>query len=290
MPRRRLPTVGTDDLNTVTLDPALRKILRQRAHGAARRAYQPVLQADRAAFKGINRAYGNEAQSVRGAAGMVQESLAQALGGLKGSGLRGNYLRQATSELASRQGDAAQAIPFLLADAQENRTEALGEAQQQLAQDRAAMMQSSAEGFNQLLKEARGAGSSLLKERENRARAKREEEEEEAKGGKGDPLDLDPKSLKNAELALKDALRQWAENPTVEIDGEEIPLRQVNPLRSREDWNRFGAGLVSEYEGFGLADVNRIIQQLLTDRRRKERAGKLPQPGVPGAGRWAAGG
>jgi hypothetical protein len=274
---RRLPQVGADDLNMVSLSPEVRKILRQRAHGAAKRAYAPILAADRAAFEGINQGYRDEAASVRGAAGMVQGSLAQALAGLKGSGLKGNYLRQAAGELTGMQGDAAASIPFLLADAQRERGEAMGDARQQLAQDRASMLQSSAEGFNSLLKEARGAGASELEERKDRARAA------------GDDGALDPVNLRNAEIALKDALRQWADNPMIEIDGEEVPLKQVNPLRSREDWERFGTGLVTEYEGFGLAEVNAVIQRLLSDRQRKEREGRLPQPGVPGAGRWAAG-
>src|SRR5690606_21248253 len=140
------------------------------------------------------------------------------LAGLKRSGLQRGYLRQAANELTSRQADAARAIPFLLADARENRAQALSEAQQQLAQDRAAMLRDSAQGFNSLLASQREKGATEIGKRKDRARRERE--------AKGRGLDLDPVNLRNAELALKDALRKWAKNPTVEIDGEEIPLRR----------------------------------------------------------------
>lgn len=279
---RKLPQVGTRDLNTVTLSPELRKILRRRAHNAAKRVYAPILEADRQAFRDINRAYQTEAKAVRGATSMVQESLAQALAGLKRSGLRRGYLRQAVNELTSRQADAARAIPFLLADARENRAQALSEAQQQLAQDRAAMLQDSAQGFNSLLASQREKGATEIGERKDRARRERE--------AKGRGLDLDPVKLRNAKLALKDALRQWAKNPTVEIDGEEVPLKQLNPLRTRQDWERFAVGLVGQYPGFGLAEADAVIRRLLANRARKQRQGRQaarPQP-APGPGRWAA--
>lgn len=278
---RKLPQVGTRDLNTVTLSPELRKILRRRAHNAAKRAYAPILAADRQAFRDINRAYQTEAKAVRGATSMVQESLAQALAGLKRSGLRRGYLRQAVNELTSRQADAARAIPFLLADARENRARAMSEAQQELNKHRAEMLQASAGNFNQLLKEARTAGSSLMKERKDRARAMREEARAKREREKEGGLNLDPVNLRNAELALKDALRQWAS------DDE---LKELNPLRTRQDWERFAVGLDSQYPGFSLAEADAVIRRLLANKARKQRQGRQaarPQP-APGPGRWAA--
>lgn len=269
----RIPTVGSKELHTSQLSPQERRIRHRRAKRANQREYAPVLAADKAAIAGVNQDYQQEAQSVRGASQMTEAALADALRGLKASGLSGNYLRQAAQELTSRQGDAANAIPFLLSDAREQRSDALGEAQQQLVQDRASMQKGTAEDFNQLLKEGRGEASQVLKE---------QEEKRESEAGTGM---FDPKSLQNAKLALKDALQTWGENPTVEGPDGEVPLRQLNPLRSKEDWLRFAAGLDNQYSGFGLAEINHVIQQLLTDRQRKEHEGRLPQPGVPGAGR-----
>jgi len=273
----RIPTVGTKELHTAQLSPRERRILHRRARKANQREYAPVIAADKQAFGIANRAYGREASSVQGAASMTEDMLAQALRGLKASGLSGSYLRQAVNELSSRQGDAASAIPFLLSDAREQRSTAMTEAQQQLAQDRGEMKKGVAEDFDQLLKEGRTAASGYLKEQQ----AKREAEAEEHGDGQ-----FDPTSIENAKLALKDALAAWAKNPMVEgSEGEEIPLRQLNPLRTKEQWLSFAAGLEKQYDGFGLAEINHVIQQLLSDRKRKEHEGRLPQPGVPGPGR-----
>jgi hypothetical protein len=274
----RVPVVGTQGLHTAQLSPEVRRILHRRAVKANRREYAPVLNADRQALGGINREYQNEASSVRGAASMTEAMLAQALAGLKASGLHGSYLKQATEELTSRQGDAAAAIPFLLSDAREGRTKAIGEAKQQLVQDRASMLKGTAADFNQLLKEGRSTASQILKEQQ-------EKRESEAENHGGEPK-FDAKDLQNARLALKDALRTWSENPLVEgPEGSEVHLQQLNPLKTREDWLRFATGLDHQYSGFGLAEINHVIQQLLTDRQRKEHEGRLPQPGVPGPGR-----
>lgn len=273
----RIPVVGTKQLHTAQLSPQERRILHKRAVAANRREYGPVLGADRAAFGGINRDYRNEASSVRGAAAMTEEMLAQALQGLKASGLKGNYLRQAMNELTSRQGDAAAAIPFLLSDAREARTDALGQAKQQLVQDRAAMQQGIAQDFDSSLEGARSDASQVLKEQQ--------EKREAASRDHGESM-FDPKDLQNAKLALKDALTAWAKNPMVEgPEGDEVPLKSLNPLKTREDWLRFAAGLDHQYSGFGLAEINHVIQQLLQDRQRHEHEGRLPQPGVPGPGR-----
>lgn len=274
----RIPVVGTKQLHTAQLSPQERRILHKRAAAANRRESAPVLAADRQAFGGINRAYQDEASSVRGAASMTEDMLAQALQGLKSSGLKGNYLRQAMNELTSRQGDAASAIPFLLSDAREAKADALGEAKQQLVQDRASMLQGTAQDFNSALGSARNDASQVLKEQQEKREVAAEDH-----GGEGM---FEPKDLQNAKLALKDALTAWAQNPMVEgPEGEEVPLKSLNPLRTREDWLRFAAGLDHQYSGFGLAEINHVIQQLLTDRQKHEHEGRLPQPGVPGAGR-----
>lgn len=269
----RVPVVGSKQLHTAQLSPEERRIRHRRAKRANQREYAPVLAADRAAIAGVNQDYQREASSIQGASQMTEDMLANALRGLQGSGLSGQYLKQAVGELSSRQGDAAAAVPFLLSDAREQRSDALGEVQQQLAQDRAAMLQGTAEDFNQLLKEGRGEASQVLKE-----------QAEDRETAEGSPR-FDPTAIANAKLALKDALSAWAKNPLVEGPDGEVPLHQINPLRSKQDWLSFATGLTKEYEGFGLAEINSVIQQLLTDRNRKEHEGRLPQPGVPGAGR-----
>jgi hypothetical protein len=277
----RIPVVGTQDLHTAQLSPEVRRILHRRAVRANRREYAPVLQADRAALGGINREYQNEAGSVRGAAQMTEQMLQEALRGLKASGLSGTYLKQAVQELTSRQGDAAAAVPFLLSDAREARSKAVGEAQQQITQDRASMLQGIAQDFNSSLESARSKASTVLKEQEDQRQAEAEDHEPK----------FDPTAIQNAKLALKDSLSQWAQNPMVptgeKVNGEEVeaPLQQINPLKTKADYLRYAQGLVEAYDGFDLHDVWHVIAELLHDRKRHEHEGRLVQPGVPGPGR-----
>jgi len=229
-----LPTVGTAGLNTVKLTPQVRKILRRRAQRAAQREYAPILAADRAAFGTANAAYRTQKRSVRGATSMVQNSLSQALRGLRGSGLKGSALRQVRSELTSRQAAAAQAIPALLADAGAERAQSIQEARTNLLQDRAQMQSTAASGFNQLLKEARTAGASTLKDRE--------------KGPSSEESD----SLRQAALALERSLNEWEEDPK---------KQRSNPLKSDRDWLDFAAFMEEEYEGVNLTDAVTVINR-----------------------------
>jgi len=238
-----LPVVNQRDLRLARLSAKLRRTLAHRAKQAARREYAPILAADKQAFGAANAAYRTEAQSVRGATSMVQNSLAQALQSLQGSGLRGGYLKQARNELLSRQGDAAASIPFLLADAASNRATAIQDARTQLISDRAQMQSSAASGFNALLKESRGQASSVLKARADDLK----------------PSESESKSLTNAAIALRNEITAWKRDPG---------LRELNPLSSQADWLRLARGLDSEYQGFGLADAMKVINAM---RRRWEK-------------------
>lgn len=273
----RVPVVGTKELHTAQLSPRERRILHRRARKANEREYAPVLAADRQAYGAANHAYGQEASSVRGAAAMTEAALSEALRGLRSSGLSGSYLKQAVNELTSRQGDAASAIPFLLSDAREQKAKSFEETQQQIAQDRASMLQGTAQDFNSMLESARGKASTVLKEQQ--------EKREAAAENHGEGM-FDPKDIQNARLALRDALATWAKNPMVEgPDGEEVHLQKLNPLQTREQWLNFAAGLDHQYSGFGLAEINHVITELLRDKNRKMHEGRLPQPGIPGPGR-----
>lgn len=260
-----LPTVTARDLHVVQLSPQLRKVLKRRSMRAARRAYAPEIAADRANIAETRGQYRNQAASIRNASSMVQNALSHALAGAQASGLHGGYLRQLTHEIGSRESDTASAIPFLLADAQEERNKALSEGRQELRSARGSMLKAGLGAFNTLLKETRGEGSSLEAQR---AEARKKKAQEAAEPGEGK---YDQTNLENAKLALKDALSQWAKNPTVEgPDGSEVPLKQVNPLRTREDWLTFANGLVKNYDGFGLAEINHVLQEFLRKRARKE--------------------
>src|SRR5262249_55739952 len=108
--------------------------------------------------------YGTEAASYKGASGMLDNSLAQALAGIGSSGLKGSAAKQVKSELTARLGDVASSLPYLLAGNREEEGKALTEGRQQLLQDRASMQKSAASAFNERLKELRGKGTSELTE------------------------------------------------------------------------------------------------------------------------------
>jgi len=233
----RIPTVDEEQLHIGQLSPRVRKVLKRRATQAKRREYAPVLAADRAAFAGVNADYRREAQSIQGATNMSQAAIAQATRGLRKSGLGGRYLKQALSELTARQGDAAASVPFLLADAREERAEGLQDARQQLLTDRAAMQSGIASDFNSALESQRSKASTVLKEQAERT----------AKSGKAD------EGFRNAAIALRDFISHWKRDPK---------LRETNPLASTPDFVSLAHGLTSEYEGVSLSDAAKVIARL----------------------------
>ena len=259
-PRRRrkpvptVPVVGSQQLHPVQVSQPIRELEAHRTREAARRESAPVLAADREAFAAAKKQYRAEAASARGATNAVESSLAQALAGLKGSGLSGRYLQQTKNEFTSRAANAASSLPFLLAGAAEERGKAFTEARSQLSQDRAAMQQSGASAFDQRLKELRGAGTTAVKEQEADHELSKDE----------------TKSFQNATNALKDFLSQWGENIDVKdpTTGELVPIQQVNPLKTADQWKSLAHGLESHYSGFDITDAIKAIHAFLTRRKK----------------------
>lgn len=273
--RGTIPVVGTKGVHAIQLSPELRKLLHHRAAEAARREFEPVLAADRGALGAVNRTYRTEAGAARNSTQMVQGILANALGSLKGSGLKGGYLKQAVNELGARQASSASSLPFLLADAQEARSKGLTEGRQQIASDRASYLQSVASGFNSLLGSARSTASQTTKEREEHRRSREQDERQEHHG-----VEYDPTNLANAKIALRDALTLWAEDPTIKLeDNSFTTAKKMNPLRSASDWAAFAQKIDEQFDGFDLKDIERVLHQYLSPRRMHE--GRVPQPGVP---------
>jgi hypothetical protein len=268
-----LPTVGAKALHIAQLPPRVRKILAHRAKAAARREYAPILAADRGAFGTANRDYRAEAASARGATNATESALMQALGHVGGLGISGRYKQQLKNEFSSRAADTASALPVLLAGAQEERGDALREAQQQFASDRAQMLQSGAVKFNSELESQRDKASSVV--------AARQKEHQEAAEDHG-LTDSEVGSLNAASEALKAALATWAQNPVEKLpNGEEKHLQQINPLKTIDDWRTLAHGLEKEFDGFNLPEAMQVISDFLHSRKRALHQGRLPQQGVP---------
>lgn len=177
--KKNIPVVGNKQLHPVQIAPNIRKLEARRTRAAAHRTEQPVINADKGAIGIANKEYRNEAASARGATNAEENALAQALAGLKGSGLSGRYLQQAKGEFTSRAADAASALPSLLAGAGEERTKALTTARTKLTEDRASEQSSAASAFSQRLKELRGQGSSDLKTQQGDSATEAKESKQE---------------------------------------------------------------------------------------------------------------
>lgn len=264
--QRRVPVVGSKQLHPVQISPEIRRIEARRTKAAARREAAPILNADRRAFGEANREYSTQARSVRGATHMVEGALAQALAGLKGSGLSGRYLRQTQNEFTSRQADAASAIPALLAGAQEERGKALREASTQLASDRANMQQDAAQAFDQRLKELRGQGSTALK------------------GG----AENTGSSSRSLHIALMTAISgyqellassgKWFKGKT-EVDPGTEGAREIHPPRTESEWRAF-ALQVAKTEGADPIDAANAVKILRERINRKVKKGNLKPLGI----------
>lgn len=231
-----------------------------------------MLAADRAAFGTANQRFRSEKQSIRGATGMAQNSLAQALRGLKSSGLQGRYLRQTTQELTARQGDVAGSVPFLISDAARERGEASQTARSELVSDQALMQKSAAEVFNQLLKEERGKASTVLKQR---AKDK----------APGSELGSDPRALKTALLAsitsyqalLKDS-GKWVKGGEL-VEPETEGATKIQVPRTDQEWRAFILH-TANVEGADAVDVANAVKRLRARIEKKVREGDLRPLGI----------
>lgn len=264
----RLPTVGASKLHLAQLSPQVRRVLARRAKKAAKREYAPVLKADRRAFGAANREYKAEKQSVLGATGQVENTLADALRGLKTSGLTGGALKQAQREFTSRQADTASSIPFLLGDAAKTKKAAIVDARTALIEDQAQKGKSTAEMLNQTLKEQRTAASSELKSKEGK----------EAEHDKN--LASDARSIRNALIVANKGYTELLQNTGKETkDGVTI-----HPPKTDAEWRAFITQVAKEAEGADPVDAARAVQLLRDRLNRRLHEGKIKQPGVPASG------
>lgn len=233
--RKRVPTVGAKQLHPVQVSPQIRQLEAHRTKEAARRAEAPVIAADRGAFGTANQQYQDEAQSDRGATGAVESTLAQALAGLKGSGLSGKYLQQAKQSFTNEAASTASSLPYLLAGAGEEKAKALAAARTQLTSDKATAESSAASAMNQRLKEIRGAGSTALKEEGEHSTSAAKESKE---------------ASDEVKLAVNEGKRLIAAYPT------EIPS-------DKEEWAQF-TGQIAKADGIGLRAAlaaTKLLQQ-----------------------------
>jgi len=260
MARRRLPTVGPRQLAQVRLAPRERAILHRRAVGAARRENLPAIRAARRAvgieklgYGQAKQAFRTERKSVIGATNLFDAYAARALRGAKTSGLRGRYRQEVLGEITSRRQDAASSIPFLLADAAQQRAEDIAnvrqnvlEARQGVTEARAGQKTDVATAFNQLLKEARTAGASELKSRQTRRREARQKATE-----------AQADFTKEVTDALHEAGRLLRQNP------KKLPQLHAQSVNKKiEAWWAGFQDAISNAEGVGLRAARIAAERL----------------------------
>lgn len=259
--RRPLPMVGLRGAGEARLSPALKSRLRRRSDRQASRIHNPEIDALKAQKAAIDRALNAEVRDIEQTVGAVQSSLQGSLAGLKDAGLKGRFLKDAQSELVSRQGDLAQSIPYLTAEAQDTATAERMGLRSDIIGARVDREQAAAEKYGSLLDEARTDAEAISNRRRTRDR----------EGGEG------PDSgVKNAMIAAKDALTNWQQNVEVEgPDGEKVPVQELNPLATTADWRKFAVGLTQGYEGVNLEDAASVLNRL------RRRGAAAPEPEVP---------
>lgn len=273
----KIPVVGPKQVHAVQLSPKLRAILHKRAAAANRRAYAPVLSADRAAFTIPQSEYETQVGAAKGGASAIEASLAQALAGLQGSGLHGHALQDAINSLKSRQGEALQALPYAFAGAAEERTKGRREDRQQLLEDRADMLKGIGTSFNSLLEGARSSGSEGLKEQEGRERTHNQDVAENHREKAKESTEGTVVS-ENVQSAYQVALSgyKWL----LAHHGEETKAgNEIKPPKAVPEWEEFVKTVAKEAGAGDYKDSLEAVETLRKQLARLQHQGKLPQNG-----------
>jgi hypothetical protein len=132
--------------------------------------------AARQSIGAANREYGRSVADARGADKVMRNELAEMLGTIKASGLKGKYAAQTAAELRSRMAASSSAVPFAIQEAGSTRQEAVSEAMADLQQARLDRRAAVGERTTDLLEEARDAKQERIDDR-------KEKMEEAGKGG-----------------------------------------------------------------------------------------------------------
>jgi hypothetical protein len=165
-----VPVVGVHATNQVRLSPRLEALLHHRAQRAANRYYAPQIAALKAQRRGVVRTYRQSVSSTKNAVGAAQAQLSQIQKGLKHSGLKGSFLQQTRSDLASRQQSLGQAIPFLTQDARAQKQSGLAGIQQDIIGARVDRAQDASSKLYSLEQKAYTSGASAASDRQDNQR------------------------------------------------------------------------------------------------------------------------
>lgn len=265
--RNPLPMIGVRAAGEARLNKDLRRRFRRRANRQAARKFNPQIAALKAQRSAINNMLNREVRAIEQTVGAVRNDLSTSLGGLKDSGLKGQFLKQAQDELVARQGDLAQSIPYLTSDARQAAAADKMDLRTNIINARIDREQDAADTFASLMSEAR----TDAEQKQNRERTRKRANQGETDEG-----------VRNAMIAARDALSRWKAN---EPDDKGVRPQDVTKLNTTQDWRSFAAFLVKQYEGFNLADAAKVLNQL----RRYNTSTDAVRTGIAGVRRGIGG-
>lgn len=218
-----------------------RQHIKRRAKKEVAREYAGAGAGTRQAIKQANREYGRTASDARGAQAVQLSQLNRMLSNVRDSGLKGKYAAQTAADLRARKTEAISGLPFMLSQAAEDRTDAIGSIRADAAQLRSEKQQAIGSRTNDLLEDARKSKADRLEDR-------RDARKENKGVGRG---------VKNAMLTANTYLK----NATAE---EKAALLA--------DKKGFALAIAKDSEGADGVDAMKAIN--LLERRRKKRARK----------------
>lgn len=255
MGKHGIPTVGARGAGEVNLTPGLKRRLHKRARAQSRREHQAKIRALRAGRRPINRAYRQEAASVRGANALLQKQINAMLKGARASGLKGGYLRQLIAELRASKLDATRSVPFQLGDAAEQRRSDLVDLAQQIANERASQAADTASNFNSELDKARTHARSYI-----------ESKASDAKSAAGDKADR--------QRAISNALK------TARVGYDELKAKGKEPTTPKE-WRAFAQVVASQTEGADGTDAALAVKLLIRRIKKHTKISNFGPPAYP---------
>ena len=204
-----------------------RRRIRNRAQRQANREFRPQIKQARKGLQRTKKQRGKDLRSVSGAADYLTNALNEAMGNVKGSGLKGRYKQQVLGELGSMQGDALRMVPL---------------ERQSVRQEYASPMQSARAGITDL------RVSQAATARDTYASALAARRAEQAKGA-AEANEARRDRRQEVTLAVKEGTRLLTTYGDAGIP------------KTPQQWAAFEAE-VAKAEGIGLAAARRAVQQI----------------------------
>lgn len=249
MPRGKPGKFGFAAAQELRPTKKLRKYYKRTAKRQAAQMFRPERRALRKQIKRSRRAMNKDIASVDAAASLFSDVVANAQKGLKNSGLKGRYMKEAAREFSDRQLDVAQSVPYLKSQVRQEHLPGIQDQRNQLLSSRMEQMRSAQETYQSLVAGGMEEAQQALAERQEQRR-------------KGNPalqtgllltqqaheryqklLSARPKDLSEEDRALRKSIEElWANDPDYYwslVSGEVAGGEGVNPIQAERSVRMF---------------------------------------------------